>query len=74
MSYTPIIEREQVKTFFLLYRELDPKFTLRHFAKELGISHTLLSLFFSGKRNCSIGIQSRMLIFMDNHSNQIVPK
>ncbi len=74
MSYETIIDREQVKNFYETYKQINPDFTLRQFAEELGVSHSLLSLFFSGKRNCSIGIQSRMLIFIDTHAPQIEPK
>src|SRR6185437_16760754 len=49
------------------FRRLDrnPSYSLRAFSKNLAVSHTLLSLIFSGKRKLSSGVAEKIIDRLD---------
>ena len=60
-----------LKDEFISRREKNPSYSLRAFARDLGISHTYLSLVFSGKRNLSPSQTAQIAMLLGHNALDI---
>ena len=53
-------KRLELRNAFVQRQKKNPRYSLRAFARDLGFSHTLLSLIFSGRRKVSTKLYARL--------------